>query len=396
MSDLFECFDFPPNRQNSDSYKWDYNLTKFGRSDIIPLWIADMDFATPKVIIKALEQRLKHPVMGYGYRTKNYIRSIQNWLLQRHQWKVPVDALSFYPPGTVSAVNNLVTLLTKEEDEIIVQTPAYPPLMSIVKHNNRILIENPLVKKNNEYEIDFLHLKKVISKKTKLLIFCSPHNPTGRVWRKEELLRLAKLCREHEITVISDEVHADLVWGETKHTHFNKLPASERPVSATIISPGKTFNLAALPQSTIICDNQRVNRLLRHNINTAHLSLDNVMSAVATQAGYEKGAEWLDLLLLYLKKNRDFIESFLQNNLPQVKLSKAQGTYLAWLDFSALEMEHSLINKLLIEQAGVGLHDGLLFGKTGKNHFRINFACSMALLQQALTQIHRAITDNRT
>lgn len=391
MSNLFECFDNPPDRRNSHSYKWDYNLAKFGRADIIPLWIADMDFATPQVIIDALSDRLKHPVMGYGFRTEEYVNAIQTWLAQRYQWKVPVKNLSFYPPGTVSAVNNLVNLLTEVGDEIIVQTPAYPPLINIVKQNRRVLIDNPLVKRNNEYEIDFSHLKKVISKKTKLLIFCSPHNPTGRVWRKEELLCLAKLCREHKITVISDEVHADLVWGEIEHTHFNKLPASERPVSATIISPGKTFNLAALPQSTIICDDQQVNRLLRHNINTAHLSLDNAMSAVATQAGYEKGAEWLDLLLSYLKKNRAFIESFLKENLPQVKLTKAQGTYLAWLDFSELKIEHSLINKLLIEQAGVGLHDGLVFGKTGQNHFRINFACSMTLLQQALTQIHHAI-----
>lgn len=380
-------FDNPPSRKGSNSFKWDFNDIKYGDPDLIPLWIADMDFAIAEPIQEALKQRLNHPVFGYHFRTEDYIQAIQNWLSQRYQWQVKQSQLLFYPPGTVAAINMLVNLLTDVGDEIIVQTPSYPPLMNIVNQNQRVLVENPLQRINNQYQIDFSGLEKQITSKTKALIFCSPHNPTGRVWREAELIRLARICRDKGILVISDEVHADIVADGHCHYHFNKLPQSIRPPSVNIISSCKSFNLAGLSQSTLICDELAIKSKIQWAINTSQLNLDNVMSAVATTAAYQSAGGWLEKMNAYVHSNRELVKHFLQENLPKVTMAQAQGTYLAWLDFTALGIPHNDLKRIFVEKAKVGLYDGTAFGSGGEGFFRINMACSRQLLEQALKQI---------
>ena len=384
-------FDSPPDRRNSHSIKWDRNQSKFGRDDIIPLWIADMDFAIAESITRALEQRLAHPVFGYSFRTKEYTDSILNWLSQRYQWDITKRELLFYPPGTVAAINCLVNLFSQEDDEIIVHTPAYPPLTNIVEQNNRRLVRSPLVKVADQFEINWQQFEASFSAKTKILILCSPHNPTGRVWTEEELSRMARICRQHNVMVISDEVHADLTFPQVSHLHFNRLPAAQRPPSVTIISSCKSFNLAGLSQATLICDDKTLRQKIQWAINTAQLNLDNVMSATAMQAGYQYGDTWLDNLRHYIQGNRVFLADFLQKKLNRVSLAKAQGTYLAWLDFSELGIEHERLAKIFVEEAGVGLYDGKLFGEEGTGYFRINLACSRTLLKKALIQLSDAL-----
>ncbi|WP_196138769.1 MalY/PatB family protein [Aliikangiella sp. G2MR2-5] len=388
---LLRSFDEPPSRIKTDCVKWDKRLHKFGREDIIPLWVADMDFAAPAAVREALQHRLSHGIYGYTFRTRGYIESVVNWLSRRYQWKVSVRDLIFYPPGTVAAVNMLVNLLTQPEDEVIVQVPSYPPLMNIVRNNNRRLIENPLVLTDNGYKMDLELLESQVSDKTKLLILCSPHNPTGRVWSKETLAELARICLRHNIKVVSDEIHADLTRPGIKHCHFNALPQSERPSSVTIISTCKSFNLAGLPQSTLICDDQNLRKKIQQQVDNSQVNLDSLFVAIATEAAYSQGEEWLDCLREYLYENRTYLESFLKDNIPKIRLLPAQGTYLAWLDCRALGLPNAQLQDIFIHQAKVGLYDGLDFGRGGEGFFRLNFACSRSLLDKALNQIKTAI-----
>lgn len=385
-----QLFDSPPDRRNSNCIKWDKNKSKFGRSELIPLWIADMDFAAPKEVIQAIKERAEHGVFGYSYRTDEYINAINNWLAKIHDWSVEPHHMLFYPPGTVAAINMLVNTLTEAGDEIIVQTPSYPPLMNVVKKNRRVLIENPLLLTDNGYRIDFEKFESQLSDKTKLFLFCSPHNPTGRIWSKQELTQLAKICKRNNVLVVSDEVHADLIMEDQQHTHFDRLEHDAKPPSVTIISSCKTFNLAALPQSTMICSDPTLHRKIQHQINNSQLNLDGLFSAVATQAAYQFGEPWLRELRKYIQENRKLLRELLENDIPAVKLVPAEGTYLAWLDFRALQQTNQHIEECLIEKAGVGLYNGLDFGETGDGFFRLNLACSRDLLREAVNKIVNA------
>ncbi len=388
---LVRWFDNPPDRKGTHTFKWDYNLAKFGREDVIPLWIADMDFAVAEEITEALKARTEHPVYGYSYRTKSYTEAILGWLDKRHNWQLNASQLLFYPPGTVAAIHTLVNLFSEVTDEIIVQTPSYPPLTNIVRETGRQLIENPLILKDNEYVMDFKHLEGCFTSKTKLLILCSPHNPTGRVWRESELEKLASLCKQHNVMVISDEVHADLLLEDGQHCHFNRINTDKRGAAVTLISACKTFNIAALPQSTLICDDKNIRQIVKHAIDTSHLNLDGVFSATAAQAGYIHGEIWLNHLLFYISRNRDRLKNFIDKFMPQVVLVEAQGTYLAWLDFRQLKLSQVELSNIFVFQAGVGLYDGCLFGEEGNGFFRVNLACSQKLLLEAFHNIHQAL-----
>lgn len=350
-----------------------------------------MDFAIAQEISEALSQRLSHPVLGYSFRTDAYTDSILNWLRNRYDWHITKKDLLFYPPGTVAAINCLVNLFSSPGDEIIVHTPAYPPLMNIVEQNERVLIKNALVKVDNQFEIDWPRFEKCFNDKTKILILCSPHNPTGRTWQEDELLKIAQICKEKNVMVISDEVHADLTLTDETHCHFNRIKKAQRPESVTIISSCKTFNLAGLSQSTLICDHPKLRKKIQWSINTSQLNLDNVLSATAMQAGYEKGGIWLDELRKYLLSNRQWLVDFVDKELPKVSICNAQATYLAWLDFNKLGVGHNDLASIFVDEAGVGLYDGRMFGENGEGFFRINFACSRALLEKALLQIKSAL-----
>ncbi len=388
---LINRFDHPPERRGSHAIKWEKNLSKFGREDLIPLWIADMDFASPQAVSDALIERASHGVFGYSYRTPGYFSAVQDWLALRFGWQVEKKALLFYPPGTVSALNMLVNLLTEPGDEIVVQTPSYPPLMKVVERNERRLLKNPLRLTDAGYQMDLAQLEATVSDRTRLMLLCSPHNPTGRVWRRDELVALAQICKRRNITIISDEVHSDLILWNTTHTHFNRLDQTERPEAVTIISSCKTFNLAGLPQATLICDSARLKLAIQKQIDKAQLNLDGVLNAVATEVAYREGKEWLQALMEYLQQNRNWLQQFIDRHLPGVKLVPAEGTYLAWLDFRALGIGNRALQKILIETAGVGLYDGTEFGDGGEGFFRLNFACSRHLLEAAMNQIAAAL-----
>ncbi len=384
-------FDLPPSRMGSNSIKWDRTLKD--NKNLIPLSIADMDFPAPKAVTDAILKRAEHGIYGYSFRTQSYIESIINWLASVHDWKVSKEQLQFYPSGTVAAINMLVKAFTKESDEIIVQTPNYPRLIDAVVTNGRKLINNKLILKGNNYFIDFDDLRAQITSKTKMLLLCSPHNPSGRVWTIKELTELAQICKQHNILVVSDEVHADLLFNGVTHTHFNALPNEVKPKSVTIISSCKSFNLAGFPQSTLISDDKNIQVIIQKNIDDAQINLDGLFSAVATEAAYNNGLQWRNLLMEYVLDNRNFLANFLKKEIPQIKLVSAHATYLAWLDFSGLNLSHQAINKILIEKAQVVLYDGKNFGSQCDGFFRLNLACSQKLIKQALLQIKKAFGD---
>ncbi|GGO65299.1 MalY/PatB family protein [Bowmanella pacifica] len=382
----------PPNRRGTDNYKWDGCKETFGHDDLIPLWVADMDFPCPDEVIGALTQRLEHRVLGYAKRSSSYVRAIRDWLQQRHGWSVNEADMLFCPPGPIQAINTLVTLLSQPGDEIVVQMPAYTPLVNVISGNGRKVLENPLIQDGNDYRFDFGQLKEALSDKTKLLILCSPHNPTGRVWSEEELSTLAEICLQHQITVISDEVHADLLLPGQQHTHFGKVARRYQLPAVTVISPCKTFNLAGLPQCTLITDSAGIKTKFKAHMDISQLNLDPPLNALAAETAYRCGAPWLNAVMAYINDNHRLLRKELQRALPQIGISRAQATYLAWLDLRPLGIAHAKLKRILLEEAKVALYEGTEFGQAYEGFFRVNLACSTHLLQQALSQIVAALT----
>lgn len=383
--------DIPIDRNHSNSFKWDYNLEQFGRADVLPFWVADMDFACAPPIIEALKNRMQHPIFGYSIRDEAYYNAVTEWLKKRHDWDVEQELLKFCPPGAIQAIYALITLLSDIGDEVIIQTPAYSPLIDVVVKNNRKIIENPLKYEKGKYAFDLDDLKVKITSKTKILLLCSPHNPTGRVWTFDELMELAEICYDHRITVISDEVHSDLIFKPNKHIPFGKLLNKYTENSVTIISPSKSFNTAALPQSSLIIPSSRIRDDFQNYLDTAQLNLDNIFAAVAMVASYQQCEDWLDDVTDYVEQNVQFTTEFLLKHLPKVKVIKPQGTYLLWLDFREFKMTPEEIMQLLIHKGQVALFEGKEFGQSGDGFFRMNLACSRQILGKGLEGMKKAL-----
>jgi cystathionine beta-lyase len=383
-------FDQTIDRSTTNTVKYDLRKTYFGKADVIPLWVADMDFASPECIRKAVAERAKHEIYGYTLKGDEYFNSIQNWLKKNHNWKIAKENISF-SPGVVPGLVLSILALTKPGDKIIIQTPVYFPFFISIEGNEREMVINPLKENDGYYEMDFEDLKSKIDSQTKMILLSSPHNPVGRVWKKEELEELVDICVQNEILILSDEIHADLVFAPHKHIPIATVSEKAKQQTLTFMAPSKTFNIAGLSTSFVIIENENLLKKYNRALDSFHLFQGNLFGNVATEAAYNNGEEWLEQMLEYTEENIDFVSTFFKKNMPQIQFLKPEGTYLLWIDFRALKMNDKDLKEFLVHKAGIGLNSGNIFGENGSGFMRMNVACPRALLEKALNQLKVAV-----
>jgi cystathionine beta-lyase len=383
-------FDEIVDRKGTDSIKYDAAKEFLGATgDIIPMWVADMDFRTPDFVINALKKRIGHEVFAYTMRSKNYYESIIGWLKRRHQWEVSRESIVF-SPGVVPAVNMAVLSYTQPGDRIITQPPVYFPFFNAVKDHGRELVYNPLVIKNGRLNMDLENLEKVAKEGARMIILSSPHNPGGSVWTEEELRRLADICLRNDILILSDEIHCDLVFKPNKHIPLVTLSDEIADHCITAIAPSKTFNLSGLSTSSVIIPNAELRKQFIATLDHLHIGMGNIAGNVASQAAYTYGDEWVDELMAYLSVNLDILEDYLQQQIPQIKMLRPEATFLVWLDCRELGMDDITLNKFFLEKARLGLNRGEMFGPGGSGFMRMNIGCTKATLNKALECLKEA------
>lgn len=381
-------FDEQVEREGTNCIKYDFRNEVFGKGDVLPLWVADMDFKTPDFIIHALRERLDHEILGYTFRSESYHEAIVNWMQRRHGWVVQKEWISF-SPGVVAGLTLAIESFSASGDEVVLQPPVYSPFFDSIRLTNRNLIENPLKLTNGRYTFDLDDLKQKVTEKTKLLLLCNPQNPGGMVWTRDELTALAAFCMEHKILVISDEIHSDLIFGDHKHIPFATLSEEVAKNCIVCMAPSKTFNIAGLTTSFLVIPNKRLYTGYERSLRIPHLHMGNLFGTAALEAAYRYGDDWLAQLMDYLWENYLFLSAYLEAKLPEVAVMKPEATYLIWLDFSALGLSDDQIHEKIVE-AGVGLNRGIQFGKQGSGYMRINIGCPRATLQEALEKIVNA------
>lgn len=384
-------FDEVIDRSNTGSIKWDpfYLKEIFGKEDLLPLWVADMDFRAPQAVIDALVERVKHGIFGYtGLDPVKYNKSVISWFRRRHNWTALHEDWLVFSPGIVQACTYLIQRFTNPGDRVIIQEPVYYPFMSIIKNNGRRIVSNQLKMENAYYKMDFEDLReKAKDPRIKALILCSPHNPVGRVWTKEELTQVGKICLENDILVISDEIHCDLIYPKYKHVVFASISEEFAEHSVTCTAGSKTFNLAGFQHSNVIIPNKKLRETFKVQMEANALTIPNAFGALALQVAYDKGEEWLDSLIQILERNLAFLKSYISDNLPEISVIEPEGTYLVWLDFRGYGINHKELERKILEEAKLALDTGSKFGKGGEGFERINIACPLSILKECLDRI---------
>jgi cystathionine beta-lyase len=379
------------NRKSSGSLKWDLRERQ-GGPDILPMWVADMDFESPREVVDALVKRAEHGIFGYTYCSDSYYDSIIDWMEKRNQWRIKREWI-ITTPGIVTALGVAILAYTDPGDRILIQPPVYHPFKRIILANNRVPVENQLITSGNRYRMDYSDLERVIQEDVSMLVLCSPHNPVGRVWKKDELLRLADICIQNNVLIISDEIHSDLILPGYRHHVMAALSDDIAQRTVTFTSGSKTFNLAGLACSNIIISNRELFESFNRVIKSLAIVTPNIFGLVATEAAYRFGEEWLGQLITHIEKNYDFLKSFLTANIPDIGVTPLEGSYLAWLDFRKLGLSDDKINEMLLDKAGVWLDNGPQFGSGGEGFQRINLACSRDTLKEGLNRIATTIRE---
>ena len=377
-------FDQVIDRRNTESVKWNW----YGE-DVLPMWVADMDFRSPEPVIEALKARVDHGVFGYGWPPAALKEAIQAHLQKRHAWEVAAEEIDFIS-GVVTGFNHAIYSLTEPGDKVMIQTPVYPPFLSAPEQAGRERVINPLARKpDGKYEIDFEDFEAKAASGVKLFVLCSPHNPVGRVFTRQELTRMAEICLAHDVLICSDEIHADLVFQGAKHIPIASLSPEIAAKTVTYFAPSKTFNIAGLSTSVYVTQSKEIRDRLQHSM-TMLLGHPNILGTQAALAAYRDGQEWLDEVLVYLEANRDYLVDFVRSELPGVSIWKPEGTYLAWLDCRDLALPVSP-HKFFLEKAKVGLNDGADFGVEGEGFVRLNFGCPRPILMEGLERMKVAL-----
>ncbi|CAM3955819.1 MalY/PatB family protein [Alkalicoccus chagannorensis] len=379
------------DRTNTLSVKWDRTKDVFQTEHpLLPMWVADMDFHPPEAVMEAIQQRAAHGLYGYTYISTRVKEAVRDWMQHRHDWSVDLDWIQF-SHGVVPSIGKAIQALTEPGDKIALQSPVYPPFFSMVKDNNREVVDCPLVEENGTYSIDFNELETAFQSGVRMFLLCSPHNPVGRVWTREELQQLGQLCVRYEVILIADEIHHDLVFAPHVHVPAAALSEAISRQTITLTAPSKTFNLAGLQASSIITE--------REDWRTAMEKIDkqngfftlNTFGILAMQAAYEHGENWLNELLHYLEGNIRLVDSFLQAELPEVKAFQPEATYLLWLDFRGTGLSNSELQKALLEKGAVAMNPGHSFGEGGKGFARMNIACPRDTVKEGLKRIKKAV-----
>lgn len=388
-------FDEIIDRHDTDAVKLERSKVLFGTEHVLPLWVADMDFRTPDFVLDAVRERLEHPILGYTMPPENFTDSFVTWVEEHHQWKINRGWTGFIP-GIVPALAFAVQCFTEPGDEIIVQPPVYYPFFNVVQNNHRKLVYNPVKEIDGKYEMDFDDLKRKITPETKMLILCNPHNPGGRVWPVETLKKLDRICSEHNILVVSDEIHADMVLFGHKHTPYASVSDWASMNSVTFMAPSKVFNMPGLISSSYIIPDAELRHKFTEFLEASEMGGGNLFAYKATVACYEKGEEWRLQMLRYIEGNINYIRDFLQKNIPQVKPMIPEASFLVWLDCKDLGMETDELHRFFALKAGLGLNKGTTFGEGGEYHLRLNVACPRKVLEQAMSQLLNAINHGST
>ena len=385
-------FDKIIDRTNNFSAKWSEMNKNFGTNNLLPMWVADMDFLTAPCVMEALKDRLEQGIFGYTTRPSSYNESIVNWLDNRFSWKINQEWLMF-SPAVITSISLLIQNLTQKNDKIMIQEPVYSPFHSIVESNERNLVISPLVKLDDgSYVMDYEDIEAKI-KDVKIFILCNPHNPVGRVWTSEELTRLGEIFLKHNVLVISDEIHSDIILKNHKHTPFASISKEFRENTITCMAPTKTFNLAGLQSSFLVISNPYYYEVMDKAFSILDIKRNNAFSLVATEAAYNYGEDWLYELIKYIEDNVDFAIDYIKNYMPQLKVKKPEGTYLLWVDFSNLNVDKKDLKNALINKGRIALSDGSSFGIGGDGYYRINLACPRSMVLEGLKRIEFAINS---
>ncbi len=386
---MVEYFETVHNRKNTRSVKWDMVKDLFHSEDVLPMWVADMDFKAPDAVNKALIERAEHGIYGYTIIDESVKGSIVNWLSKRHDWNIHSEWLSF-SPGVVTTLHMAVQALTNPGDKIVIQTPVYTPFYNVIEAHNRNIVKNTLHYNGNSYEIDFLDLEEKLKQGVKAIILCNPHNPVGRVWTRDELEKIAKLSLHYDVLILSDEIHGDLTFPNKQHIPIASLSEEIANRTITMMAPSKTFNLAGLQASYAVTSNNEIRKKLDEQFTIQGFHGLNTMGNTALEAAYNNGEEWLDGLREILYSHYQYVKKELETHTDLV-VAHAEGTYLVWIDCSSLNMNAKEIQKFFNEQAKVGLNAGAGYGEEGEKFMRMNIACPRETLEDGVNRIISAI-----
>lgn len=392
-------FDKIINRKGTNCLKYDFAVERGKPAEVLPLWVADMDFQVSEEITKSLHAAVEHGIYGYTQPKDHYYNAIMNWMKKNHQWETKREWI-VKTPGVVFALGAAVKAFTKPGDAVLIQNPVYYPFTNIIRDNDRRVIDNTLVYEKrvtegkSQYSIDYEDFeRKIVQENIKLFILCNPHNPVGRVWNREELQYLGEICLRHHVIVVSDEIHNDFVYPGFEHTVFANVDPRFAEFTVTCTAPSKTFNLAGLQISNIFISNETLREAFQKEIDKTGYDEPNALGAVACEAAYRGGQEWLDQLRAYLLENLNFLRAYLQEKIPQIHLVEPEGTYLVWLDCSELGISGKELDQFIVEKAGLWLDGGAMFGPSGADFQRVNIACPRATLELALDKLKAAV-DN--
>ena len=383
-------FDEIINRRNTSCLKYDFAAERGYPKDILPFWVADMDFRAPVPVIDALKTRADHGIFGYTQIKDDYFNVLQNWFRTRHDWEIERSDLVI-TPGVVFAVATAIRAFTRHGDAVLIQQPVYYPFANMIRQNERVLVDNPLHLIEGRYTIDFEDFEqKIVEHGVKLFILCSPHNPVGRVWTRAELEQIAAICLRHDVIVVADEIHEEFVRPGFRHIPFASLSEEAAAITVTCTSPSKTFNLAGLQISNIFIRDKDLRRRFKEELSRTGYDEPNTLGLAGAKAAYEHGAEWLTQLLAYIEENHARTKSFLTAHLPKVQIIAPEGTYLLWLDFRAYGLSDEALNEKIIREAHLWLDDGPIFGAGGSGFQRINIACPWSTLEMGLKNLAQA------
>ncbi len=392
-------FDHRKDRRGTDSVKWDHYEDVFGSNDLLPMWVADSDWSAPQAVIDAIKERAEHGAFGYTAPGEELNQVIVDWVSRRYNWKIEPEWI-LYSSGIVPALNVAVRAYTDPGDEVVIQTPVYYPFYSAITNNGAQVVSNQLLFDGKRYSVDFEDLENKFkdiklyhkTSRANMMILCSPHNPVGRVWTEEELIRMGEICLENDAVLVSDEIHADLIYKGSTHIPFASLSEEFARSSVTMIAPSKTFNIAGLHSSVIIIPDPELRRSFSQN-KDGLVSSGNVLGLTAMKAAYSQCDDWLEEQLDYLQANMEFALNYIESRIPGVKVIKPEGTYLLWMDFRSLELDPAELDRLMVEKAKIGLDAGTWFGSGGEGFMRLNMACPRSTLEEGLSRIKKALKE---
>lgn len=382
-------FDEVVCRKHTDALKLEALAPRWGRTDLLPMWVADMDFKTPPFIVEVMKKRMECEIFGYTAKPESWYEAIINWQARRHQWTIAKEMISFVP-GVVPALAMAVQAFTERGEKVMIQQPVYNPFAQVIRNNHRELVNCPLELKDGQYHINFEVFEEKI-KGCKLFLFCHPHNPSGRVWTREELQKVATICAQNNVIVVADEIHADLTLPPYQHIPFATVSEEAAQNSVVFASPSKAFNMAGLATSYAVIANPTLRRRFESYVEGNELAAGNVFAFNTVVAAYNKGEEWLQQMLKYVQGNVDEVIHYIEKYIPQLKVIVPQASYLVFIDFSALQLSQKEIVALCTDKAHLALNDGAIYGEEGKGYMRINLACPRSVVKQALIQLKEAV-----